>query len=322
MRPGSAAAPPRTGDRDVVVFDAVAKAFGQVRALDGASFRLERGETVALLGPNGAGKSTAISLMLGLRPPDAGEVLIYGEAPRRAVAGGRVGAMLQSTARQSGLPPGATVSELVTLVRSLYPRPLAAAAVMRMAGIEGLGDRPVDRLSGGESQRVRFAVSCAGDPELVFLDEPTVAMDVEARREFWQTIRTFAAEGRTILFATHYLEEADAVADRIVVLNRGRVVADGPSTDIKGTVAAKTVRFTLDAPDRDALGRLPGVTQVEVRGQDVTLRTVDADQTVRAVYQQDLPIRNIEVTGAGLEEAFLQLTQSPGNGAPPVGDGR
>ncbi len=205
------------------------------------------------------------------------------------------------------------MSELETFVRSLYPSPMEPAAVTQMAGIETLGDRQVDRLSGGETQRVRFALSCAGNPERVFLDEPTAAMDAEARWEFWRTIPAFAAGGRTILFATHYLEEADAVADRIVVLNRGRVVAEGPATDIKGTAAAKTVRFTLDGPDPDELAGLPGVNQVTVRGRDVTLGTTDADRTGEALNRRQLTVRNLEVAGAGLEEAFLHLTRESGD---------
>ncbi len=217
--PGLLAAP----SASAVQFDGVSHRFGDVLALDGLDLTIRTGETVALLGPNGAGKSTAIGLMLGLLQPTHGAVRTLGMTPRGAVASGRVGSMLQ----QSGLPSNVRVGELVEFARRLYPNPLALSAVLERAGLTALAGRDVGRLSGGERQRLRFALGIAGDPDLVFLDEPTVAMDVETRRAFWTDMRRSAAEGRTVLFATHYLDEADQVADRIVVLDRGRIVADG-----------------------------------------------------------------------------------------------
>jgi ABC-2 type transport system ATP-binding protein len=212
--------------------------------------------------------------------------------------------MLQS----SGLPAGAHVGEVVRFARALYPHPLRQDELLERSGLANLATRPVSTLSGGETQRLRFALAIAGDPDLVFLDEPTVAMDVETRRAFWSDMRRFAAEGRTILFATHYLEEADQVADRIVVLDRGRIVADGTPASIKAAARGRTVRFTLAGADADLLARLPGVVEQQIHGADVTLRTDDADATVAAVYAAGLPIRDLEVTGADLESAFVALT--------------
>jgi ABC-2 type transport system ATP-binding protein len=290
--------------RPAATFEAVSKRFGAVRALDGVDLEVGRGETVALLGPNGAGKSTTIGLLLGMHQPDAGRVTVLGGSPERAVASGRVAAMLQ----EGGLPQGATVAELVGFVRQLYPRPLPLAETLALAGLEDLARRRVERLSGGQAQRVRFALAMAGNPELAFLDEPTTGMDVEARRAFWERMRAFAAEGRTVLFATHYLEEADAVADRVVVLQRGRVVADGSATAIKARTSQRFVRCTLPGADDAMLRGLPGVTEVSRHGDAVRLTTGDADATVQALFASGLRVRDLEVTGAGLEEAFLSLT--------------
>jgi ABC-2 type transport system ATP-binding protein len=293
-----------SGTTPAIVFDGAVKRFGDVRALDGIGLSIAAGSTVALLGPNGAGKTTAISLTLGLLQPDGGTVRTLGLAPRTAVESGRVGAMLQS----SGLPAGARVGELVEFARTIHPHPLGRHELLERSGLTGLAGRPVTTLSGGESQRLRFAVAIAGDPDLVFLDEPTVAMDVETRRSFWASMRRFTAEGRTVLFATHYLEEADQVADRIVVLDHGRVVADGTPASIKAGARGRTVRFTLADPDREHLSLLPGVIAEELHGSDVTLRTEDADATVAALYAAGLAIRDLEVTGADLESAFVALT--------------
>jgi len=289
-----------------VSFDRVTRRFGATTALDDVSFDIPIGSTVALLGPNGAGKSTAINVMLGLLHASDGRALTLGLEPRRAVQAGRVGAMLQS----SGLPTGCTVSELVDFSRTLYPGPLSLDAALGAARLTDLASRRVETLSGGETQRLRFALAVAGDPDLVFLDEPTVAMDVETRHVFWADMRRYAAEGRTVLFATHYLEEADQVADRVVVLDHGRIVADGTPGSIKSAASGRTVRFTLPAADEAALGRIPGVTTVTIRGDSVTLASSDADSTVAALYAAGLPIRDLEVTGANLESAFLAITSA------------
>ena len=223
-----------------VEFAGVTKDFGPLRALDGIDLRVHSGEVVALLGPNGAGKSTSVGLMLGLRRPTSGAVRVFGGDPEAAVRAGRVGAMLQT----SGLPPGVRVREMVEFIRGLYPRPRPLAEVLQAAACETFADQRVERLSGGQQQRVRFAMAIAGDPELLFLDEPTTGFDVDTRRRFWQSMRTYAADGRTVLFATHYLEEADGAADRIVVMQHGRIVADGTAAAIKAGTGTRTVRFS------------------------------------------------------------------------------
>ena len=295
---------PDAGQPPAVAFRAVERRFGDVVALAGIDLAIEAGTTVALLGPNGAGKSTAIGIMLGLDQPTSGVARTLGGAPRSAVASGRVGAMLQTT----GLPAGLRVGELLEFARRLYPAPLALTDLVERAGLGSLGQRRVETLSGGEAQRLRFALAIAGDPDLVFLDEPTVAMDVETRRAFWGDIRRSAADGRTILFATHYLDEADEVADRIVVLDRGRVVADGTSASIKASAGGRTVRFSLAAPELARLAALPGVTDARVAGERVSLASSDADATTRALVQAGLPFRDLEIAGTDLEDAFVALT--------------
>src|SRR5215831_4563703 len=217
------------------------KSYGKVQAVSGVDIAIEAGETVALLGPNGAGKSTTIDMLLGLAEPDAGEVSVLGGTPTAAVDSGFVGAMLQTGALIRDL----SVRELVQMVASLYPDPLPVGDALELTGMTALADQRTQKLSGGETQRVRFAVAIVANPKLLVLDEPTVAMDVEGRRSFWATMRELAAQGRTILFATHYLEEADAYADRAVLMAHGRVVADGPTTEIKAMVGRRTVRATL-----------------------------------------------------------------------------
>ncbi len=290
-----------------LVFDDVVRRYGRNVALDHLDLRVAKGETVALLGPNGAGKSTTISLLLGLLHAHAGSVEVLGTTPRRAVAEGRVGAMLQ-TGSGSGLPPGVKVAAALQLVRRLYRDPAPFELTVERAGIGSLLGRVTNRLSGGQAQRVRFAVAIAGDPELVFLDEPTAAMDVESRRSFWRMMRQFGSEGRTILFATHHMQEADQIADRVVVINHGRVVANGPGATLKAAVASREVRFVTDRADEKALDALEGVTDVMIRGTGVTLNSLDADATIRALVQRGIAFSDLEVTGAGLEEAFMALT--------------
>ena len=295
VSPASIAAP-------AVRITGLVKSYGSTRAVDGVDLEIQPGETVALLGPNGAGKSTTIGLLLGLLTPDQGTIEVGGMPPRRAVAAGHIGAMLQ----ESGMMPGVRVGELLRFVRSLYSQPLSLDDLVEAAGLEGLLHRRADRLSGGQAQRVRFAMGIAGDPSVVVLDEPTAAMDVEARRAFWERMRRLSAAGRTILFATHYLEEADAAADRIVVIARGRPVADGTSAAIKATLGERRVRLTLEGGD-DRLEDLESVRQVLRHGHRVTLYTDDADATVRSLVHRRLSWRDLEVESPDLEQAFLTL---------------
>jgi ABC-2 type transport system ATP-binding protein len=287
-----------------VRLDGVGKRYGAVTALDGVELAIGKGETVALLGPNGAGKSTTVGLLLGLLRPDAGQVELLGGDPHQATAAGRVGAMLQ----QGNLLDGVTVAELVGLVHDLYPSPLPLDDALELAGLTAIADQRVERLSGGQAQRVRYGLAIAGAPELLFLDEPTVGMDVEARRAFWSGVHTMAERGATILFATHYLEEADDNADRIVVLVGGHVVADGPATAIKASVRVRHISATIPAEHDTLLHRLPGVRSMERRGGSVRLESSDADTTLRALFASGVELRDIEVTGANLEDAFLALT--------------
>jgi ABC-2 type transport system ATP-binding protein len=276
-----------------------------VRAVDLLSLAVDAGDVVALLGPNGAGKTTTISILLGLLRADRGATELWGGPPDTAVSRGRVGAMLQD----GGLMPGVRIDELLHMLCASYPAPMSAERAISLAQLDGLERRRVDRLSGGQTQRLRVACALIGDPELLVLDEPTAAMDVEARRSFWNAMRAEAAGGRTILFSTHYLEEADAFADRIVVIGGGRVIADGSPASIKSTIGARVVRCEVDRPDEHALASLPGVTGVEVRRHRIELRTVDSDATLRALLDRVPAARDIEVTGAGLEDAFVALTR-------------
>ncbi|HEY2675273.1 MAG TPA: ABC transporter ATP-binding protein [Rugosimonospora sp.] len=284
----------------------VSKSFGPVRAVDGLDLTISAGETVALLGPNGAGKSTAIGMMLGLSRPERGTVELFGTAPDRAVRAGKVGAMLQD----SGFVPNATVRELIELARALYPMPLPTGQILHTAGLTGVADRRLDKLSGGEAQRTRFAFALAGDPRLLVLDEPTAAMDVATRQSFWAAMRRYSAAGHTVLFATHYLEEADDFADRVVVIARGRVVADGSGAQIRNLTGGRTVAFDLNGENTAGLDRLPGVRTVEIRGERASLRSDDSDATVAAIVHSGRSFRNLEVSGAGLQDAFLALTAS------------
>ena len=283
------------------------RSYGSVEAVAGVDLRVAAGETVALLGPNGAGKSTTLAMVLGLLTPSAGQVAVLGRTPHRAVAEGLVGALLQS-GTGSGLPPGARVGELIGFAVSLYRAPLSVPAIVDRAGVGALITRKVDGLSGGELQRVRFALAICADPALLILDEPTVGLDVPARRGFWRTVSAFAAQGRAVLFATHYLAEAEEVARRVVVLHRGRVVADGTVAEIRHTVAIKRVRFRAPRADPGDLMTLPAVRHVQTDDGVVTLDTADADATVGALYRSPVSFSDLEVVGAGLEEAFVALT--------------
>ena len=293
-----------TASQGGIVLSRLSKSYGKVRAVRSVDLMIAPGETVALLGPNGAGKTTTIDMVLGLTRPDCGSVSLFGMSPAQAVAAGVVGGMLQT----GSLIEQLSVRELVTMVASLYPHPLGVDEVLRLTGAAEFADRQSTRLSGGQTQRVRFAIALVADPDLLLLDEPTSAMDVEARREFWTSMRAVAARGKTVIFATHYLEEADAFADRIVLLARGEIVADGPATEIKAKVGGRTIRATLPGADVAQLAALPGVTNADRHGDAVILTCADSDAALRALLGRFPGARDIEVHGSGLEEAFLALT--------------
>ena len=282
----------------------VTRRFGPVLAVDNLSLTVEQGRTVALLGPNGAGKTTTISMLLGLSAPDAGSIEIFGAVPGSATAHASVGAMLQD----GGMMPGVLVGELLAMVRSLYATPLALQEAVEIAQLGGLEKRRVDRLSGGESQRLRLAMALIGDPRLLVLDEPTAAMDVETRRGFWHAMEGFTERGRTILFSTHYLEEADVTADRIVMMARGRVVADGTPSAIKDSVGLRVIRFSIATPGIAGIDALPGAVSATAHGSRVELRCKDSDAALRALLAARPDAYDIEVAGVALEDAFITIT--------------
>ncbi len=281
--------------------------YGDTVAVDALDLQISPGETVALLGANGAGKSSTVNAALGLFRPSAGRVLLHGRSPAEAVRAGGVGAMLQ----HGGLPSESRVGEVLALVRRRYDQPWPLADLLATTGIDGLLDRGVDALSGGQRQRVLLALALAGAPPLLLLDEPTSAMDVEARQAFWTTMRGLAGRGHTVVFATHHLEEADAVADRVVVIAGGRVVADGSAASIKSRVAGRTIRFRCAGPRGDLAG-LPGVTDVGGDADRVELTTSDAEATLRALLAGPRSLPDLEVRGATLEQAFLHLIDASG----------
>jgi ABC-2 type transport system ATP-binding protein len=281
---------------------------GPIHAVRGIDLSITQGETVALLGPNGAGKTTTIDMVLGLVPPDSGAASVLGGTPREAVQHGLVGAMLQTGAMIRNL----TVRELITMLASLYPTPMPVEQVLELAGLVDAADQLTQKLSGGQTQRVRFAVAIASDPQLMILDEPTVAMDVEARRVFWTSMRAFAARGRTLIFATHYMDEADAHADRVVLMANGEIVADGSTTEIKGRVGRRQIRATLPAVGEDELLSIAGVGAVDRHGDSVTLTCGNSDLALRELLARYPAASDIEVIGARLEDAFMELTaESP-----------
>lgn len=281
----------------------LSKSYGAVRAVDDLTMHVDPGEIVAVLGPNGAGKSTTNEAILGLIKPDAGSVEVFGLDPLAAVRAGRVGAMLQGGALLSD----ARVIDVLELMSGLHARPLSVDEVVERAGLGGFLKTRTDRLSGGQAQRLRYALALLPDPDLLLLDEPTAGMDVEARRSFWRSMREFADAGRTVLFATHYLEEADDVAQRIVVLSAGRVVADATGDQIRSRVAGRTITLTAVDIDRASLSGLPGVVAVEEVGSRWHLHSTESDTTLR-VLLRDERVRDVEVTAAKLEDAFLALT--------------
>ena len=316
---GSAASsvrPAAAGRAPVVSFVNVCKHYGNLKAVEGLNLDLRAGETVALLGPNGAGKSTSLDMMLALRKPTSGQIKMFGSDPYYAVKSGRVGAMLQS----GGLMPEVTVRELVTLVTKLHPKPEPVEVTLKRAGIAQFADQRVDRLSGGQTQRVRFALAICGQAELIVLDEPTVAMDVETRRVFWSSMRDEVAQGRTLLFATHYLEEADQAADRILVINRGRLLADGTPAEIKARAGAKRLSFRLDNVAEQFLLGLPALVNLEVRHDFVQIQSSDSDATLYALLDAGYRPHELEVASLGLEQAFIAITAEDDRANGPAAD--
>ncbi len=279
------------------------RSYGDVRALDGFNLQLAPGQVLALLGANGAGKSTAIGLLLGLLKADSGEVAVLGGLPSQIAVRRRIGVMLQSAA----LPDASTVAELLQVTRACYPAPLDEAECVRMAGLDGLMQRRYGRLSGGQQRRVQFALAICGDPQLLFLDEPTTGLDIEARRGIWQAIDDLRRRGTAALLTTHYLEEAEALADRVVVIDKGRVLVEGSVEAIRARIASQRIRCR-SVLDTGALALWPGVHAARREGERLTL-TVDKGTAVLArLLAADPALSELEVTRAGLADAFLALT--------------
>ncbi len=281
----------------------VHKNFGPVEAVKGIDLNVESGEIVAFLGPNGAGKTSTIDVILGLSQPTSGDVSVYGMQPRQAITRGLVSAVMQT----GGLLKDMTVAETARYTASLFAQSEPVGEVLGRAGIADIADRMVGKCSGGEQQRLRFALALLSDPELLVLDEPTTGMDVEGRRSFWAAIRKDAEQGRTVLFATHYLEEADAYAGRVILLRHGQIVADGTSAEVKAMAAGRTVRATLAGADEAALRAIPGADTVEIRGDTVLIHSKDSDAVARYLLTST-PARDIEINTRGLEDAFIALT--------------
>ena len=310
---------PRTDHVDAVRLTDLHKSFGDVTAVDGVDLTIRPGEVVALLGPNGAGKTTTIDMILGLSRPTSGDARVFGMSPRQAVDRGLVAAVMQT----AGLLPDITVRETVQLTASLFSRRTDAEEAMRRAGVTDFASRIVKKCSGGQQQRLRFAMALVSDPALLILDEPTTGMDVEGRRSFWEAIHADAERGRTIVFATHYLEEADAFADRIVLMRHGRIIADGTAAEIRASVSGRSVRATLTCTaeqlrsaltDLDAQGM---VSDIEILGSTLTLSSTDTD-AVAALLLGDHLAKDLEITSRGLEDAFVALTSGDAT-APALG---
>ena len=284
------------------------RSYGPIVALRRVSLELRRGELLALLGPNGAGKTTLVRLLLGLASPDSGSAMVFGIDPRHEVIRYRVGAMLQ-VAR---VPETLKVHEHIDLFSSYYPNPLPIAETLHIAGLDGIKDRRFGELSGGQRQRVLFGISICGNPDLLFLDEPTVGLDVEARRLMWAQIRTLIARGKTVLLTTHYLNEADALADRILVLQQGNIIAEGTPAEIKSRAIGKQIRCSSRL-SIDEIRRIPGVLSITADRQSFEMQVQAAEPVVRELLQRDSWLADLEVTSAGLEEAFLALTRNNNN---------
>ncbi|MDE2233979.1 MAG: ABC transporter ATP-binding protein [Gammaproteobacteria bacterium] len=289
----------------VAVLTGVSKRYGKVLAVDGVNLEVRHGEVLALLGPNGAGKTTSVNMLLGLSRPSSGNALLFGRSPRDVGARRRIGAVLQG----AQLGGHARVGEVIRLYSGYYPEPMPLAEILRSAGLEDLEKRPVLKLSGGQKQRLLFALAVCGNPELLFLDEPTAGLDVESRRGFWNRLREFKRAGRSIVLTTHYLEEADALADRIVVINRGRVVAEGTPAEIKRSVAQRHIRC-VTALNETQIRRLPGVNSVRQDGKRLDIVAAHPEGMLLEMLKLDPALHDLEITGARLEEAFLALTEN------------
>jgi ABC-2 type transport system ATP-binding protein len=286
----------------------VSKRYGDVQALKDVSLTIDSGEVVAMLGPNGAGKTTSISVMLGTRKPTSGQARLFGLDPRDLKSRSRIGVMLQ----ESGVPAMLKVEEIVGLFSSYYPSPLRLSEAIALAGLDEKAKSLVKDLSGGQRQRLYLALAICGNPDVLFLDEPTVGMDVEGRHRFLEEIADLAAKGRTVVLTTHYLEEADQLARRIVVIDRGHVIADSTPAEIKARVAGKRISFTTSQPLSESdLDGLP-LNSKQIADHSVRLLTNEAEEVLREIFRRGIDVQQLEVVGADLEEAFIAMTHHEG----------
>ena len=286
----------------ILEMNSITKSYGNFKALDNINFELSAGEIVCFLGPNGAGKTTAISIMLGLRKATTGTVRLFGESPNQAKSRDRIGVMLQ----ESGVPGSLKVKELLNLIRATYSHSLPTTEILEKADLLEKQNARIATLSGGQKQRLYFALAIAGDPDIVFLDEPTIAMDVQSRQVFWRVLRNFAKLGKSILFSTHYLEEADENADRIIVINKGQIIAQGSPSEIKAVVADKTIRFKTDLKPEQAkeLG-----FNLQIDADYKLIYTQNAEETIAKLFAKNIEIKDLTITATDLEAAFLSLTK-------------
>ncbi|MGH8042751.1 MAG: ABC transporter ATP-binding protein [Rudaea sp.] len=291
-------------DRVIAQLDAASKRYGKLQALDAVNLQVRRGEVLALLGPNGAGKTTAISLLLGLLQADAGSATLFDAAPQSFAARSRIGAMLQTTT----VPDALRTGELIALFRSYYPQPRSVADIAHLAGVTGLLTRRYDKLSGGQQRRVQFALAIVGNPQILFLDEPTTGLDIQARETLWKTIRQLVAEGCAVVLTTHYLEEAEALADRVSVLTSGRIVAEGSVAQIRARVAQRQIRCISNLA-ADAVAQWPQVRSAYRIGEHIEIVTDAAETVVRQLLSSDAALSELEVRRAGLAEAFVEITK-------------
>lgn len=289
----------------VATLSGVTQRYGNLVALDQLDLAVHPGELLALLGPNGAGKSTSVSVLLGLVRPQSGRATLFGEDPQQVSARRRIGVMLQSAL----LPPTLKVGELLRLTASYYPAPRPLAESAALAGVADLLGRPYGKLSGGQQRRVQFALALCGNPELLFLDEPTVGMDIDARERLWAAMRTLVARGCAVVLTTHYLEEAEALAQRVVVLDKGRVLTDGSVDALRARVALTRIRCLTDL-DETAVAGWGGVAEARREGDRLVVTTAAAEQVVRRLLDADSRLSELEVRRAGLAEAFTALTRS------------
>ena len=285
----------------------VSKQYQNKKAVDNLSLTIEEGSIVALLGPNGAGKSTTINMILGLTEPTSGQIQLLGKSPKEKSVRNKIGAMLQEVSVIDGLK----VRETIDLFRSYYSNPLSTNELLKISNLEADQNKFASDLSGGQKRRLGFALALAGNPDVLFLDEPTVGMDITSRQIFWETIRSFAGSGKTIILTTHYLEEADNLADRVVVINQGKIIADGTLDEIKASTGMQHVSFTIgENVTSDELLRLPGVTDVQQTGRRVKVYGANTDQILFSVIRNNFDVSDIETHKSGLEDAFQSLIES------------